>query len=208
MSSSTALITGAGAVIGAASGAYAALAVRRARPTPSAALAGLLPALGLLLGIGVALRVAPALLAASGLVMLAAALPLSAIDAATRTLPDRLLLPAIPACAAPLARAAARAGDYGPLWRALAAGAVAFAAFTALALATPGQLGFGDCKAAALATLPLGYLGWNRVLLAILAAFLLAALYLLARRRSRTAAGRVVAFGPFLFAGALAALLL
>jgi leader peptidase (prepilin peptidase)/N-methyltransferase len=140
--------------------------------------------------------------------MLAAALPLAAIDAATRTLPDRLLLPAIPACAALLALAAAHAGDYSPLWRALAAAALLFLAFTALALAAPGQLGFGDCKAAALCALPLGYLGWNLVLLGVLAAYLLAALYITGARLVRKTVGRTFAFGPFLFAGALAALLL
>jgi len=205
---STALVTGAGALIGAASGAHAALAARRARPAPPAAWAGILPALGLVLGIGVAVRVAPLLLAAASLLMLAAALPLSAIDAATRTLPDRLLLPAIPACAALLALAAARAGDYSPLWSALAAAALLLLAFTALALAAPGQLGFGDCKAAALCALPLGYLGWNRVLLGVLAAYLLAALYIIGARLVRRTVGRTFAFGPFLFAGALAALLL
>jgi leader peptidase (prepilin peptidase)/N-methyltransferase len=139
-------------------------------------------------------------------VLLAVALPLSTIDAVTRKLPDKLVLPALVGCAALLAIAADTVGGYGSLWRALAAAAIVFLGFTALALIMLGGLGFGDCKAAALCALPLGYLGWAHVLHGVLAAYLLAALYILGRRLAgRTS--RQVAFGPFLFAGALLVLL-
>jgi leader peptidase (prepilin peptidase) / N-methyltransferase len=201
------LIAGAGALAGAVGGGCANLVVERSRHLPVAAWI-LTPLLGVVLGLGVVLRVSPAPLAAAGLVLLAAGLPLSAIDATTRKLPDRLLLPAIPICATFLALTAVCAGDYGPFWRALAAAAAVFLAFTALALAAPGQLGFGDCKAAALGVLPLGYLGWSRVLLGILAAYLLAALYLVGRRFADTPTANTIAFGPYLFAGPLIVLLL
>ena len=198
-------LVNAGGVTGAAAGAYAArpLVGRYARRgTVTAALA----LLGAVLGVGLALRLSPVGLAVACLVLLAVALPLSTVDAVTRKLPDKLVLPALAGCAALLATAAGTAGGYGPFWRALAAAVVVFLAFTALALIMLGGLGFGDCKAAALCALPLGYLGWAPVLHGVLAAYLLAALFMLGRRLAgRTS--RQVAFGPFLFAGALLVLL-
>ena len=191
----------AGGVTGAAAGAYAAhpLVDRYAR---RGTITATLSVLGAALGAGLALRLHPPALAVACLVLLAVALPLSTIDAVTRKLPDKLALPALAGCAALLATAASIAGGYGPLWRALAAAAVVFLASTALALIVPGGLGFGDCKAAALCALPLGYLGWAPVLHGVLAAYLLAALYMLGRRLAGSTS-RQVAFGPFLFAGAL-----
>lgn len=198
-----------GGLVGAGSGFWANRAAQRIRPVPlSGAAAALLPVLGAVIGVVVAARAVTAWTAMAWLVLLAVALPLSAIDAMTCRLPDRVLLPAIPVCAAMLALAAASAGDYGPLWRALMAGAFVFAGFTALALAAPGQLGFGDCKSAALCALPLGYLGWRQVVLGVLLAFAAAAIYLAAARTVRHVdAPKVIAFGPFLFAGALATVL-
>lgn len=200
------MVVAAGGTVGAASGTYAArpLVGRYAqRGTVTATLA----VLGGALGAGLALRLHPAAVAVACLALLAVSLPLSTIDVATRTLPDRIVLPAIAACTALLAIAADSAGAYWPLWRAVAAAVVVFLAFTALALAVSGGLGFGDCKAAALCALPLGYLGWTHVLHGVLAAFLIAAVYVFACRL----VGRVsrsLAFGPFLFAGAILALLL
>jgi leader peptidase (prepilin peptidase) / N-methyltransferase len=196
----------AGAVVGAGSGAYAASAVRGSYLRHNLATA-ILAGLGCALGISLALRVHPALFAAACLVLLAVAIPLAAIDVATRTLPDRLLLPAIPACVALLATAAGYESEYRSLWRAMAAGAVVFAAFTLLALCVPGGLGFGDCKAAALCALPLGYLGWGRVLLGVLLAYVLAAIYVVVVRTTRSGRSSILPFGPFLFAGCLVTVL-
>ncbi|MBR7827825.1 prepilin peptidase [Actinospica sp. MGRD01-02] len=161
-----------------------------------------LSTVGAALGVAIAGRMHPSALAVACLVLLAVALPLSTIDVATRRLPDKVVLPALAGCAGLLAIAAGTAGAYGQLWRALAAAAVVFLAFTALALIIMGGLGFGDCKVAALCALPLGYLGWTHVLHGVIAAYLLAALYVLGRRLAgRTS--RHIAFGPFLFSGAL-----
>ena len=194
----------AGGLVGAGSGTYASTAVRGHYAHHNQVTAAL-TLLGCGVGISLVLQTHPALFGAACVALLAAALPLAAIDAATRTLPDRLLLPAIGACLVPLTLAAACGSDFGPLWRAGAAGVVVFAAFTALALALPGQLGFGDCKAAALCALPLGYLGWHHVLLGNLAAYLCAAVYVLGRRLAGRSSS-TLAFGPFLFAGAMIAL--
>ena len=180
--------------------------VGQTRPIKGAA-AALLPVIGLAAGVGIAARGNPFLLSAACLVLLVAALPLSVIDVTTRKLPDRILLPAIPACIVLLALAAVRAGYHGPIWRALAAGAVVFVAFTVLAVTVPGQLGFGDCKAAALCALPLGYLGWSQVLSGVVGAYVFAALYIISCRLLGKATERTFAFGPFLFAGALTVLL-
>jgi leader peptidase (prepilin peptidase)/N-methyltransferase len=145
----------------------------------------------------------------ASVLLMAVALPLSVIDAATRTLPDRIVLPAVLGVVVLLALGAAQVSDARPLERALAAGLVVFAAFTTMALAAPGQLGFGDCKTAALCALPLGYLGWNRVLVGIGLAFVMAAGYVVGRRAVRPAHGsNTLAFGMFLFTGTFAALLI
>jgi len=195
-----------GSVLGLASGIAATCAVRRLTLVPRHTVL-LHAALGLTLGALIGWRVAPAAYAAACLVFLAFALPLSAIDAATQQMPNRILLPAIPVCAAANALAAAAAHDYTPLWRCLMAGAVVFAAFTAFAMIFIRRLGFGDCKAAGLCALPLGYLSWGSVLLGVLLAYVLAAIYVVVVRATRSGKLGVLPFGPFLFAGCLAAVL-
>ncbi|WP_157436661.1 prepilin peptidase [Actinospica robiniae] len=195
----------AGGSVGAASGAYAAKELA-GRYHGHGMITAAFSIFGAALGAGVAARLHPWALGAACLVLLAVALPLSAIDAATRKLPDTLVLPATAACAALLAVTAIGSGEFGPLWRALTAATVIFIGFTTLAVVVPGGLGFGDCKAAALCALPLGYLGWPHIQVGIFAAFLIAAFYILGRRLTGTAS-RTLAFGPFLFAGALYALL-
>lgn len=200
------LAIAAGGSVGAASGVYAAKALA-GRYDRNGMVTAVLSVVGAALGAGLAARLHPWAFGAACLVLLAAALPLSAIDAVTRKLPDALVLPGIATCIGLLALAGVDTGEFGPLWRALTAAAVVFIGFTALAVAVPGGLGFGDCKAAALCALPLGYLGWPHIQVGIFAAFLIAAFYV-AGRRLTGAASRTLAFGPFLFAGALFALIL
>jgi leader peptidase (prepilin peptidase) / N-methyltransferase len=70
---------------------------------------------------------------------------LGAIDAATRRLPNRILLPAYPVAAVLLGFAAWRDGDAAALWRGILAGTLLFAVFLAIALLAPaGSLGWGD----------------------------------------------------------------
>ncbi|MFL6114276.1 MAG: prepilin peptidase [Catenulispora sp.] len=156
-------------------------------------------AMGVRFGIGVQL--------AAYLLFVAVALPLSAMDMAVRKVPDRILLPAVPAAVALLALAAHSAGAYGALGRALVAGSATFVAYLALAVAS-GQLGLGDCKAAGLCGIYLGFLGAQPAVLGVVAAFVLAACYALGRR----AVGadddtRTLAFAPFIFAGAFIAII-
>ena len=100
-------------------------------------------AAGAIAGVGIGARFGTTVELMAYLLLVAVALPLSAIDFAVRKVPDRILLPAVPMAVASLALAAGSAGSYDPWWRAVLAGAVSFLAYLTLALAT-GQLGLGD----------------------------------------------------------------
>lgn len=143
------------------------------------------------------------------LVLAVAAVLLAVIDLQHRLLPDRVVLPATLLVALLLTGAAAAGGDWSPLARALLGAVVLFAAFLALALLAPGQLGMGDVKLAALLGLALGWFGWPAVLLGALAAFVvqaLAAVVLLAARRVTLRSD--LPFGPAMLLGAAVAVAL
>lgn len=132
------------------------------------------------------------------------ATPLLLADLEHHRLPDRLMLPAALAALALLSAAAAVRGDWPALGRAGAAAGVVFAAFAAIARASPASMGFGDVKLAGLLAAYLGWLSWTRVLYGIFAGFVLGALMalplLLARRVSMRS---TIALGPALIVGAL-----
>ncbi|GAA2001360.1 A24 family peptidase [Catenulispora subtropica] len=154
-------------------------------------------AIGVRFGVGIEL--------AAYLSLVAVALPLSAIDIAVRKVPDRILIPALPAAVALLALSAHCEGTYSALGRALLAGCATFAAYLALALGT-GQLGLGDCKAAGFCGIFLGYVGWRTTAFGALLAFVLAAAVAVLRMARRgSARDKTLAFAPYIFAGALVA---
>jgi leader peptidase (prepilin peptidase)/N-methyltransferase len=133
---------------------------------------------------------------------------LAAIDVRVHRLPDRLTLPAYPVIIAVLTAAALVSGEWGRLAGALTAGALTGLAYLALVLSRPDQLGLGDAKLAGVVGIALGWFGWFPVLLGTALAFVscaVAGLGLIISRRGglRTA----VPLGPFMVAGALAALL-
>ncbi|MGW4879915.1 prepilin peptidase [Streptomyces sp. NPDC004262] len=133
---------------------------------------------------------------------------LAAVDFRVQRLPDPLTLPFAAAALALLGGAALlpeHAGDWlTALYASLALGAGYFVLF----LVNPGGMGFGDVKLALGTGAVLGWYGWPTVLLGTFAGFLLGALYggalVVVRRAGRKTA---IAFGPFLIAGAFAALL-
>lgn len=143
------------------------------------------------------------------LYLVAIAPVLGAVDAATRTLPNRIVLPAYPLAVALLGFAAWRIGDAGALWRALAGGVLLYVIFLAVALvATPGSLGWGDVKLAGLLGGFLGFVGWMAVWLGMMIAFGLAALYVVVRLLVRRAQrGQMVPLGPALLIGSLVAVI-
>ncbi|GAA3440877.1 prepilin peptidase [Planomonospora venezuelensis] len=141
------------------------------------------------------------------LYLAAVAVALSMIDFDVHRLPDAIVLPSYAVGALLLAPAAVTGADWAAALRGLAAMAVLFAFYFALALVHPGGMGFGDVKLAGLLGLYLGWLGWSAVVVGTFAAFLLGGLAgaaLLATGR----AGRKTAmpFGPAMLAGALLAL--
>ena len=141
---------------------------------------------------------------------LAAIAPLlGTVDAATRTLPNRIVLPAYPLAVMLLGFAAWRIGDAGALWRALAGGMLLYATFLAVALvAPPGSLGFGDVKLAGLLGGFLGFVGWMAVWLGMMIAFGLAALYVVVRLLVRHGQrDQMVPLGPALLVGSLVAVI-
>jgi leader peptidase (prepilin peptidase) / N-methyltransferase len=133
---------------------------------------------------------------------------LAAIDVAVQRLPDTLTLPAYPILITLLTCAAIAGHDFSALLRALLGGLSLAAAYLLLALVRPGQLGGGDIKLAGVAGLALGWLGWPILIAGAALGFVLSAvasLALLAARR--VTLHSAISFGPFLFGGALLAML-
>jgi leader peptidase (prepilin peptidase)/N-methyltransferase len=128
---------------------------------------------------------------------------LAVVDLQHQLLPNRVVRPALVGGALLLLAAAAATGAWGDLARAMLGAVALFAAFLALALVSPGGLGMGDVKLAALLGLYLGWLGWGAVLAGGVASFLVqaaVAVALLAARRVRR--DSELPFGPAMLVGA------
>ncbi|MGY2004193.1 prepilin peptidase [Blastococcus sp. SYSU DS1024] len=137
------------------------------------------------------------------LVVAGAGVLLAVIDLRHRLLPDRVTGPAVVATAALLAGAAAVQGSWDALLRAGLAAAALFCGYLVMALISPAGLGMGDVKLAGLLGLPLGWLGWQAVLLGALAGFVVqAALALLLLAARRIGLKGELPFGPAMLLGA------
>ena len=151
----------------------------------------------------VALRFGPAVELPAFLAVAGAGVLLAVIDLRHRLLPNRVVVPALGGTAVLLTLAAALDGSWEALLRAGAAAAVLFLGYLVLALVSPGGLGMGDVKLAGLLGLPLGWLGWDAVLLGAVAGFVVqaaVALILLAGRRIQLRGE--LPFGPAMLLGA------
>jgi leader peptidase (prepilin peptidase)/N-methyltransferase len=129
------------------------------------------------------------------------AVPLTFIDWADHRLPNRLTVAAYAGTMSLLTAAAAVAGQWASLARALLGGAALGGLYLALALA--GVAGRGDAKLGASLGSLMAWAGWGTLAVGTEACFLLALPYaavLLVRHR----AGRRerIAFGPWMVAGA------
>jgi leader peptidase (prepilin peptidase) / N-methyltransferase len=134
--------------------------------------------------------------------------PLAIVDVLARRLPDRLTAAAFAGIAAFLVAAAATEAGWHPLARAGAGAAGLAVVFVLLAIARPGSAGLGDAKLGLSIGALAAWFGWAVLVGALLICFLLAAGYaawLLGVRRAGI--GATIAFGPFLLAGCLAAIL-
>lgn len=128
---------------------------------------------------------------------------LAAIDVAHHRLPDRLVLTGAGVSGLAFLVDAVVLDSWAALVRGLICAVVAGALLLLMALISPGGMGLGDVKLAALLSLHTGWLGWQLSILALLAGFAagaLSALVLMAlgRVRLRTA----IPFGPALLFGA------
>jgi leader peptidase (prepilin peptidase)/N-methyltransferase len=152
------------------------------------------------------------------------AVRLTVIDVRHHLLPDRIVFPSYAIAGVLLLGAAASqflpggqdvagtadAGVFGvPGLRVLAGGAALWLFYFVLHAVYPPGMGFGDVKLAGVLGMYLGFLGWGHVMAGTFAAFVLGGLWslgLLAARRGNLQSA--IPFGPFMLAGAAAAMLL
>jgi len=154
------------------------------------------------------------------------AVRLTVIDVRHHLLPNRIVFPSYVVAGVLLAAAAVvpilsgawalpggpdgAAALFGlPALRILAGGAVLWCFYFVLRLVYPPGIGFGDVKLAGVLGMYLGYLGWTHIFAGTFGAFLLGGLWslaLLAARRGTLKSS--IPFGPFMLAGAAAAMLL
>lgn len=138
----------------------------------------------------------------------AVAVVLVFVDVAVHRLPDPLTLAAYLGTAALLAVSALADGRLAALLGAGLGGLALVAFYLVLFLINPAGMGLGDVKFAGSLGTALGWLGWDTLLtgafFGLAAGGLYGAALLLLRRASR---GSEIPFGPFMAAGALAAVL-
>lgn len=151
------------------------------------------------------------------------AVRLTVIDVRHHLLPNRIVFPSYAVAgvlllaAAVFAGAGAGQGSAGPAaglmavpaLRVVAGAASLWLFYFILRFAYPPGMGFGDVKLAGVLGMYLGYLGWGHLFAGTFLAFLLGGLWsiaLLAARRGTLKSA--IPFGPFMLAGAAAAMLL
>jgi leader peptidase (prepilin peptidase)/N-methyltransferase len=137
------------------------------------------------------------------------AVPLAFTDIAVRRLPDRLTAAAFAGTLTLLTVAALTGHHPGLLARAAMGAAVLACFYLALCLLRPGEMGLGDAKLAASLGLVLGWTSWQAIITGTFLGLALAAVcggaLIAAHRASRTSQ---LPLGPFMLAGALAAIVL
>jgi leader peptidase (prepilin peptidase)/N-methyltransferase len=153
------------------------------------------------------------------------AVRLTVIDVRHHLLPNRIVFPSYAVAGVLLLAAAVFAGAgigvaqtsgsplaglmAAPALRIVAGAAVLWLFYFLLRFAYPPGMGFGDVKLAGVLGMYLGYLGWGHLFAGTFLAFLLGGLWsvaLLAARRGTLKSS--IPFGPFMLAGATAAMLL
>jgi leader peptidase (prepilin peptidase)/N-methyltransferase len=132
---------------------------------------------------------------------------LAAIDLDVKRLPNAIVLPSYVVALVLLGAAAVVNGEWSNLLRALLGMAALFLFYFLLVLVYPSGMGLGDVKLAGVLGLFLGYLGWAEVVTGGFLGFLFGGVVggaLMAMSK----AGRKskIPFGPFMLAGALAAI--
>jgi leader peptidase (prepilin peptidase)/N-methyltransferase len=129
---------------------------------------------------------------------------LAVVGAATRRIPNPIVLGSYPATASLLALGSYLGHDWSALARAATGMTVVSGFFVLLAVAFPGGLGLGDAKLAGLYAMGLAWSGWPPLAAGMLGAWGIAALFV-AVRRALTGRHGALPFAPFLLAGTLLA---
>jgi leader peptidase (prepilin peptidase)/N-methyltransferase len=136
------------------------------------------------------------------LVLFAGLLALSIIDIETLKLPKVIVWPMSIAVTALFVLAAAITAQWHDLFVGAISGAIWFAVFFAMNLASPRILGFGDVRLAPVLGLALGWLGWRYVVLGFFAANLIGAIIGIALIASkRIERQQQIPYGVFLALG-------
>jgi leader peptidase (prepilin peptidase)/N-methyltransferase len=139
--------------------------------------------------------------------LVGAGVALTLIDFEFRRLPNAIVLPSYPVVAVLLTVSAALRHDWGSLARAGLGGAILFAFFYSIAVLRPAWMGMGDAKLSGVLGGLLAYLSWPALAIGAYAGFFFGACYGIALMLLRRGGRRtMVAFGPFMLAGALFAL--
>lgn len=151
------------------------------------------------------------------------AVRLTVIDVRHHLLPNRIVFPSYAVAGFLLLAATAVAAWSGAVTaagdpngapimavvRMLAGAAILWLFYFVLRLAYPPGMGFGDVKLAGVLGMYLGYLSWGHLFAGTFLAFLLGGLWSLALLASRRGTLKsAIPFGPFMLAGAAAAMLL
>jgi leader peptidase (prepilin peptidase)/N-methyltransferase len=138
------------------------------------------------------------------------AVRLTIIDVRHHLLPNRIVFPSYAVAGALLLAAAAVAwAGPTPALRVVAGAAILWLFYFVLRFVYPPGMGFGDVKLAGVLGMYLGYLSWGHLFAGTFLAFLLGGLWslvILAARRGTLKSA--IPFGPFMLAGAAAAMLL
>lgn len=170
----------------------------------------LVPLVSCLLCVAIGIRFGLSPVLPAYLYLALVAVPLGAIDLEQHRLPDVLTLPSYPISLALLGLAAPFTTSGGShLIGALIGLAALGVLYLVLFLVNPNGFGFGDVKLAGVLGAYLGWLGFDTWILGVFLGFLgggLVALVLLALRRVDKKG--MIAFGPYMLAGALVAVLL
>jgi|GEM_PF-438586 len=132
---------------------------------------------------------------------------LAVVDWRTHRLPARFVYPLAAAVALVLLVDAAATGQWSELGRAALAAAVVGSLWFLVAFVSPGAVGLGDIRVAALAAGLLGWSGWTVVFAGQLAASLLGVLTAAAMTATRRSVRSGVPMGPALILGAFLAAL-